>query len=282
MARGKHLFPFRTEQLSPSAPVGSGCRRSRKVPVALAWGKHLFPFRTEQLSPTAPMVLGLHGPGRVGRRRFISTSRLRAARVVSWVATPGCCPASAASSRTSSAAGWRQDLRAGAGRTAAVGSGSRLPARRTGSASSLSCHRGHLDDARPGRARFAPKMEALSSAPELRAVRSAVHMPWVSSGPTRELTGSGIRAGSVRIPSPARMFVRARPRARTPTLSPPRSRHRHPRAHARGGGSGPRSTAPGGSAPSARVPAAGTGTGGAPQSGSRAARETGGPRAWTL
>ena len=39
-------------------------------PVALAWGKHLFPFRTEQLSPTAPMVLGSQGPGRVGRRRF--------------------------------------------------------------------------------------------------------------------------------------------------------------------------------------------------------------------
>src|SRR4051794_33359933 len=47
-----------------------------RFPVALAWGKHLFPFRTEQLSPTAPMVLGLHGPGRVGRRRFFwSTSR---------------------------------------------------------------------------------------------------------------------------------------------------------------------------------------------------------------
>src|SRR4051812_46262 len=44
-------------------------------PVALAWGKHLFPFRTEQLSPTAPMVLGLQGPGRVGRRRFLHTSR---------------------------------------------------------------------------------------------------------------------------------------------------------------------------------------------------------------
>src|SRR5687767_3523733 len=63
-----------------------------KFPVALAWGKHLFPFRTEQLSPTAPMVLGLHGPGRVGRRRFFtnepSTGRLvvvngsRTARVV--------------------------------------------------------------------------------------------------------------------------------------------------------------------------------------------------------
>ena len=44
-------------------------------PVALAWGKHLFPFRTEQLSPTAPMVLGPQGPGRVGRRRFLLTSR---------------------------------------------------------------------------------------------------------------------------------------------------------------------------------------------------------------
>ena len=40
-------------------------------PVALARGKHLFPFRTEKLSPSAPMVLGPQGPGRVGRRRFI-------------------------------------------------------------------------------------------------------------------------------------------------------------------------------------------------------------------
>jgi hypothetical protein len=53
--------------------------------VALAWGKHLFPFRTEKLSPTAPMVLDPYGSGRVGRRRFTyrqsrTTSRLRAAR----------------------------------------------------------------------------------------------------------------------------------------------------------------------------------------------------------
>src|SRR5205807_8887864 len=39
----------------------------------MARGKHLFPFRTEPLSPSAPMVLGLKGPGRVGRRRFIVT-----------------------------------------------------------------------------------------------------------------------------------------------------------------------------------------------------------------
>src|SRR5688572_20547049 len=46
-----------------------------QFPVAIAWGKHLFPFRTEQLSPTAPMVLGSQGPGRVGRRRFLLASR---------------------------------------------------------------------------------------------------------------------------------------------------------------------------------------------------------------
>ena len=40
-------------------------------PVAIARGKHLFPFRTEPLSPSAPMVLGPQGPGRVGRRRFL-------------------------------------------------------------------------------------------------------------------------------------------------------------------------------------------------------------------
>ena len=48
-------------------PRGRGLDR---FPVAMARGKHLFPFRTEQLSPSAPMVLGSQGPGRVGRRRF--------------------------------------------------------------------------------------------------------------------------------------------------------------------------------------------------------------------
>ncbi len=37
----------------------------------IAKGKHLFPFRTEQLSLSAPMVLGGQPPGRVGRRRFL-------------------------------------------------------------------------------------------------------------------------------------------------------------------------------------------------------------------
>ena len=64
---------------------------SRLFPVATARGKHLFPFRTEQLSPSAPMVLGSQGPGRVGRRRFFhevhevqDTGRLRAVRGRSW------------------------------------------------------------------------------------------------------------------------------------------------------------------------------------------------------
>src|SRR3954451_22135295 len=37
----------------------------------IAAGKHLFPFRTEKLSPLAPMVLGKQSPGRVGRRPFL-------------------------------------------------------------------------------------------------------------------------------------------------------------------------------------------------------------------
>src|SRR3954454_17950113 len=38
----------------------------------IAAGKHLFPFRTEKLSPLAPMVLGEQSPGRVGRRPFLT------------------------------------------------------------------------------------------------------------------------------------------------------------------------------------------------------------------
>ena len=39
-------------------------------PVVIAEGKHLFPFRTEPLSPLAPMVLLGSPSGRVGRRRI--------------------------------------------------------------------------------------------------------------------------------------------------------------------------------------------------------------------
>ena len=38
--------------------------------MAIVAGFHLFPFRTEKLSPPAPMVL--HTRGRVGSRRFSS------------------------------------------------------------------------------------------------------------------------------------------------------------------------------------------------------------------
>src|SRR5918994_1948172 len=45
----------------------------------IARGKHLFPFRTEPLSLSAPMVLGGQPPGRVGRRRSYLEPPLRAA-----------------------------------------------------------------------------------------------------------------------------------------------------------------------------------------------------------
>ena len=41
--------------------------------VATAEGKHLFPFRTEKLSPPAPMVLPGKPGGRVGRRPLFSS-----------------------------------------------------------------------------------------------------------------------------------------------------------------------------------------------------------------
>src|SRR5262249_8119635 len=43
----------------------------------IARGKHLFPFRTEPLSLSAPMVLGGQPPGRVGRRRSSSRTARR-------------------------------------------------------------------------------------------------------------------------------------------------------------------------------------------------------------
>ena len=50
--------------------------RVQKIfPVVIATGFHLFPFRTEKLSPTAPMVL--HTRGRVGRRHFTTSLETR-------------------------------------------------------------------------------------------------------------------------------------------------------------------------------------------------------------
>src|SRR6266511_4152636 len=53
-----------------------------KLSAVIAVGKHLFPFRTEKLSPPAPMVLGGQPPGRVGRRRILTEGAARAALFV--------------------------------------------------------------------------------------------------------------------------------------------------------------------------------------------------------
>ena len=57
----------------PPGPLGLG--EEHRFPVTMAAGQHPFPFRTRQLSPPAPMVLGERLPGRVGRRRDISTEK---------------------------------------------------------------------------------------------------------------------------------------------------------------------------------------------------------------
>ena len=57
-----------------------------KLSAVIAVGKHLFPFRTEKLSPPAPMVLGGQPPGRVGRRRI--TSEGPRERPLSFALTP--------------------------------------------------------------------------------------------------------------------------------------------------------------------------------------------------
>ena len=63
------------DRLALRRPANSAVFKLRRelgrspLSVVIARGPHLFPFRTEQLSPSAPMVLGPRGPGRVGRRR---------------------------------------------------------------------------------------------------------------------------------------------------------------------------------------------------------------------
>ena len=68
---GCAAFRARGPALAGRALPQRRARSVSQISVALAWGKHLFPFRTEKLSPTAPMVLVPYGTGRVGRRRFI-------------------------------------------------------------------------------------------------------------------------------------------------------------------------------------------------------------------
>ena len=45
-------------------------RTFEKIPVVMAEGYHLYPYRTQKLSPPALMVLGWQRPGRVGRCRI--------------------------------------------------------------------------------------------------------------------------------------------------------------------------------------------------------------------
>src|SRR5829696_8189994 len=59
-----------------------GSPPTRPISVVIARGPHLFPFRTEQLSPSAPMVLGPRGPGRVGRRRYFHRAAPRGAALL--------------------------------------------------------------------------------------------------------------------------------------------------------------------------------------------------------
>ena len=49
---------------------------TERFPVIIARGIHLFPYRTQKLSLLALMVLGWQRPGRVGRRRDPERERL--------------------------------------------------------------------------------------------------------------------------------------------------------------------------------------------------------------
>ena len=48
-----------------------------KCLVMMAEGTHAYPYRTQPLSPPAPMVLGPQGPGRVGRCQAIKKLGVR-------------------------------------------------------------------------------------------------------------------------------------------------------------------------------------------------------------
>src|SRR5213593_3432088 len=65
----------------------------RQVGVALAEGIHLFPFRTEKLSPPAPMVLPGKPGGRVGRRPFLSKAPESSSGAFAFPLRIGCLPA---------------------------------------------------------------------------------------------------------------------------------------------------------------------------------------------
>ena len=65
------LCSFQVRVRVPARRFGALCE-ARRFSAAIAEGSHLFPFRTEKLSPPAPMVLRGKPRGRVGRRRIFS------------------------------------------------------------------------------------------------------------------------------------------------------------------------------------------------------------------
>src|SRR5918998_297550 len=78
-SKGKHaLWPMPLRALQQNT-----CRLFERV--TMAAGIHLFPFRTEKLSPPAPMVLRGRLRGRVGRRPFFLTFRPRGAGVFPYL-----------------------------------------------------------------------------------------------------------------------------------------------------------------------------------------------------
>ena len=50
--------------------MNADCTNPISIPVVMAKGIHLFPYRTQKLSLSAPMVLGWRRPGRVGHCRI--------------------------------------------------------------------------------------------------------------------------------------------------------------------------------------------------------------------
>src|ERR1700742_4535177 len=69
MVRGLDGYLFLCPLLG-RVQFSSSTERLAEFRWCIAKGRHLFPFRTEQLSLSAPMGRGGQPPGRVGRRRF--------------------------------------------------------------------------------------------------------------------------------------------------------------------------------------------------------------------
>ena len=80
--RNKRLVDSRSKMLESWMCSFQGVRQKYipDIPVAMAKGNHLFPYRTQKLSPSAPMVLGWRRPGRVGRCRIPQKEPIRLSR----------------------------------------------------------------------------------------------------------------------------------------------------------------------------------------------------------